>query len=109
MPKLTVLAARWVVEAGADGSSRWSRDEPQPRAQAIIFLCPKCYAANGGPVGTHSIIVPFKDRDVPDGFMPMMPRWAATGETFDTLTTKPSIAINGGCGWHGWITDGEAV
>lgn len=106
--RLTQLAARWVVQASDDGSFRKSRDDPQPAAFGVMFLCPKCFADNGGEVGTHSVIVPFADRGVPTGFMPTMPRWSATGETLETLTTKPSIAIQGGCGWHGWITDGDA-
>jgi len=37
------------------------------------------------------------------------PLWDRTGETFDTLTLSPSILRTKppGCGWHGWITDGE--
>jgi hypothetical protein len=38
--------------------------------------------------------------------------WQRTGETFDTLTLEPSIhrsVVYGGCGWHGFIRDGEVV
>lgn len=38
--------------------------------------------------------------------------WQRTGETFDTLTLTPSIhsvADKGGCGWHGFITNGEVT
>lgn len=38
--------------------------------------------------------------------------WERTGETFDTLTLSPSILRNrakGGCGWHGFIRNGEVI
>jgi hypothetical protein len=35
--------------------------------------------------------------------------WTRTGDTFDTLTLTPSIQRVGGCRWHGFITNGEAV
>ena len=31
--------------------------------------------------------------------------WARAGETFDTLTLRPSLLHQ--CGWHGYLTDGE--
>ncbi len=46
-----------------------------------------------------------------DGGPSIEPRgWQRTGDTFDTLTLHPSILrdkAKGGCGWHGWITNGE--
>lgn len=38
--------------------------------------------------------------------------WQRTGDTFDTLTLTPSILRNpdkGGCGWHGYVTNGEII
>jgi hypothetical protein len=38
--------------------------------------------------------------------------WQRTGETFETLTITPSILRKrerGGCGWHGFITNGEVT
>ena len=38
------------------------------------------------------------------------PTWQRTGDTFETLTLHPSILRSpqkGGCGWHGWVTNGE--
>jgi hypothetical protein len=34
--------------------------------------------------------------------------WDRTGDTFETLTLRPSILRTGGCPnkWHGFITDG---
>jgi hypothetical protein len=35
--------------------------------------------------------------------------WRRTGDTFDTLTLTPSILRIGGCGWHGFVTNGEVT
>lgn len=35
--------------------------------------------------------------------------WTRTGDTIDTLTLVPSVRRIGGCDWHGWIRNGEAV
>jgi hypothetical protein len=39
------------------------------------------------------------------------PTWQRTGDTFETLTLSPSILRTRpyGCGWHGFITDGEVT
>lgn len=40
------------------------------------------------------------------------PKWERTGDTFETLTLKPSILRTrdkGGCGWHGFVTNGEVT
>jgi hypothetical protein len=40
------------------------------------------------------------------------PTWQREGDTFETLSTQPSILRNpakGGCGWHGYITRGEIL
>lgn len=81
-------------------------------AQGVQFLCPKCFAKNGGHVGTHLILVPFRDRGVLDNQgmhdengNPV--RWAASGTSFKDLTIDPSIWIKSGCQWHGCIENGE--
>jgi hypothetical protein len=38
--------------------------------------------------------------------------WQRTGDTFETLTLTPSILrarARGGCGWHGFITNGAVT
>lgn len=81
-------------------------------AQGIWFLCPKCFLANGGAKGTHCCDVTFADR----GALPEQgshgdngepTRWTVSGSNYEDLTTLPSILIKGGCGWHGYITNGE--
>ena len=83
-------------------------------AQGIWLLCPKCFAANNGPVGTHTIDVTFAGRGASDsqgshGKDGKPTRWNPTGTDFKNLTTQPSILLEGGCAWHGFITNGEVM
>ena len=72
-------------------------------AQGVWFDCPKgC---------DHRCEVSFEDRAVQpsqgthkENGDPV--RWKASGDSFDTLTTTPSIQLICGCAWHGFITNG---
>lgn len=82
-------------------------------ADGIRFLCPKCFAANGGRVGTHSVVCWFEGK-VTDDVQPGPGRWNPTGSSFEDLSFVPgkksnSVALMGGCAWHGFITNGEAT
>ncbi len=79
-------------------------------AQSIMFLCPGCYARNGGAVGTHSILVSFEGAGVPPEY-DRNPRWVVSGTGLDDLTLSPSISLGRtpGCGWHGFIQHGRSV
>jgi hypothetical protein len=81
-------------------------------AHGVMFLCPKCYAANGGAEGTHCVFVWFRDRGVPAEETPGPGRWAVAGTGIDDLTLSPSINLENlghvGCGWHGFVINGEA-
>jgi len=35
--------------------------------------------------------------------------WHREGSTFETLTLRPSIQRVGGCGWHGFVTNGKVT
>lgn len=80
-------------------------------AHGIWFMCPLCYAKNGGRVGTHYCRIFFEGRDVPDteglnaAGQPV--RWRVSGSGLHDLSTQPSILLEGGCGWHGYITNGS--
>lgn len=85
-------------------------------AQGVCFLCPKCFAEKGGPVGTHSIICWSRSRGTPDDADPKPGRWKMDGTGIDDLTlnadppsTARSVQLNGGCNWHGHITNGEVT
>lgn len=77
-------------------------------AQGVLFLCPTCFVKNNGPVGTHTIICWFADRDVPPEVMPGIHRWKTSGGTVHDLTLDPSIDSGQGH-WHGWIKNGEVT
>ena len=76
-------------------------------AQGIRFLCPKCFRDNGGAVGTHGVNVAFKDRGVPHNAYTGLPRWNVSGSGYADLSITPSVLVVVGCGWHGYITNGE--
>lgn len=74
-------------------------------AQGIWFDCPRCR--------DHSIHVSFDGRGLKDyqgshNKAGKATRWATTGADFSTLSMTPSIQLEGGCNWHGYITNGEA-
>ncbi len=103
--KLTQLDGQLLKITGKGG---FRTDATMAEAQGVLFICPKCYATNKGKVGTHSIIIWFRDKGVPAEMEPK-PRWLATGTSIDDLTCSPSVALIGDCAWHGWIRNGDAT
>lgn len=102
--RLTDLNPCWM---GAGGDSVRNADgSPVPRRDGIgvLFDCP-CGAADS------QLYVPFANPL--DGGPQHGPQgWQRTGDTFETLTTTPSILRTGstcGCKWHGYITNGEVI
>lgn len=73
-------------------------------AQGIMFLCPYCFRENGGPKGTHVVLVWFEGRNVPVACQPKA-RWKASGTCLEDLTINPSIH-HPSC-WHGYVRDGQ--
>ena len=111
----------WEEVTGPRDHMPWAQSAVD--AQGVEFLCPKCFAAHAGPIGTHGVIVWFRGRGVPDDVEPgaarpvghekspkgrPAQRWDVSGTNFEDLTIKPSIALEG-CAWHGFITNGEAA
>jgi hypothetical protein len=96
---------RWV----APGS--WQYVEVMPEASGVMFLCPRCFATNSGPIGTHMIVIWFRDRGVPDDEFPKPGRWVPSGSGYADLSLSPSINLPGpgGCLWHGYVTGGSIV
>jgi hypothetical protein len=79
-------------------------------AQGVRFLCPKCWATNGGPVGTHSVLCWFLHRGVLDTEKPGPGRWEPHGTGLHDLTlcaASSSIALQAGCMWHGFVQNGS--
>jgi len=81
-------------------------------ADGVKFLCPKCYAEIGSRPGVHSVICWFTGR-VSDDVNPAPGRWNPQGTGLQDLTfVGPgacSVLLMGGCGWHGFVTNGDAT
>ena len=82
-------------------------------AQGVMFLCPKCFDANKGAIGTHRVVCWFANRNVPDDLNPKPGRWQPGGTGLDDLTfvgpAAASVGLMGGCRWHGFVRDGRAA
>jgi hypothetical protein len=100
--RLIDLNPNWVSYGG---SGVWDKDhQPIPfrNRVGLTFDCPcgcdsRCY-------------IGFLNPD--DGGPPVQePAWKREGEDFESLTLTPSIQRRdpGGCRWHGFITNGEAL
>lgn len=82
-------------------------------AQGVRFLCPRCFAQNGGRAGTHSIVCWSAARGVPANAGPSAGRWTLLGTGLSDLTLAGEnggtglINLGVGCGWHGTINNGE--
>jgi hypothetical protein len=79
----------------ADGSAM-----PVTEGVGVCFDCP-C----GNHADDHRCYVPFSN---PIGPGPHVngKGWQRTGDTFETLTLRPSVHRLG-CGWHGFISAGD--
>ena len=98
--RLTDLHAEFVAAGGAGISDADGRPVPPRSGIGVVFDCPcgcdsRCYIPFANPI---------------DGGPPREDGWLRTGSTIDGLTLRPSILRNpakGGCGWHGFVTEGE--
>lgn len=79
-------------------------------ADGVMFLCPKCFIANGGEVGTHSVLC--WSPGVPQTTDPKPGRWNLIGTGFGDLSLvagSSSVKLTQGCMWHGFVTNGEVT
>jgi hypothetical protein len=88
--------------------------ETAGEAQGISFLCPTCFKANNGPVGTHSIMCWSRSRGIPEDVTPGPGRWDLQGTSYEDLTlgadppnTLRSVKLDAGCHAHFLVTNGE--
>lgn len=77
-------------------------------AHGIWFDCPECWRKNGGPVGTHGVCIWFTGSPVPPHLglnnAGQTVRWTVAGGTgLNNLSLTPSILLQGGCNWHGFV------
>lgn len=79
-------------------------------ADGVEFLCPKCFAANAGPIGTHAVIC--WSPSVPQDTSPTPGRWEMKGAGIEDLTLvagSSSVLLKGGCAAHFFVRDGAIV
>lgn len=104
--KLTELEPRFLKR---DDDTHWRFAEAIDEADGVQFL-PKCFAANAGPRGTHSVLC-WRPR-VPQTTSPKPGRWEFQGTDLSSLTLvagSSSIALMGGCQAHFFIRNGEVI
>jgi len=79
-------------------------------ADGIMFVCPKCFTEKGERAGVHSVICWFTNRPrvLPER-NPKPGRWPASGTGYADLTLTSSVLLTSGCGWHGYVTNGEVT
>lgn len=114
--KLRDLDAKLIRYEQRDGHEYHIEVESIAQAQGVQFLCPACFRTNGGPIGTHAVICWSRSRGVPDAAQPGPGRWRLDGTGLKDLTLNAeqpggarSVQLNGGCSWHGFVTDGDAA
>jgi hypothetical protein len=117
--KLTELKPQFLRYAPAieDGKERiiYRNVDSIDEAQGVIFLCPKCFATNGGPRGTHAIICWSSSRGIPDDVDPKPGRWKLEGTGYADLTLgcepgkSNSVLLTSGCAWHGFVIQGDVT
>lgn len=115
--RLAELEAEFLLRLSEGRHWRGGPDVTIHNAHGIAFLCPACYQANGGPVGTHMVICWFRGRGVPDDATPGPGRWTPSGTGIDDLTFVPGdppmpvsvdLSRASGCRWHGHVRNGRA-
>jgi hypothetical protein len=110
MPRLLELEAKFMRKCATGG---YEATPDIAHAQGLMYLCPRCFVANGGPVGTHSVLNWFAHRGVPADEKPLPGRWNPSGNSIDDLTYvgpgSTSVLLTSGCEWHGFIRNGEAT
>jgi hypothetical protein len=108
--KLTELNPHF-LKRGQDESGHeiWRTDVGITEADGVEFLCPKCFVANSGSVGTHAVIC--WNPSVSQTVQPTPGRWDLVGTGFDDLSLvagSSSILLQGeGCQAHFFIRNGE--
>jgi len=88
--------------------THFRRVETLAEADGVQFLCPKCYAANSGPVGTHGVIC--WSPGVPQTTHPVPGRWRMEGTDLDDLTLvagSSSVLLTSGCAAHFFVRGGR--
>ena len=109
--KLIDLEPEFTTIAAENGKLVRRLDETDINvADGIMFLCPKCFQQNSGPVGTHMVLC-WRPR-VSQEITPGPGRWEFEGTGFNDLTLvagSSSVLLQGGCQAHFFIRNGEII
>lgn len=107
MPTLSTLEAVLFRYGRVDNEDCFEHVKDLASADGIRFLCPKSFAQNNGPVGTHFIQVYFTGSSVPaylgKNKSGQTVRWTKSSGSLADLSLSPSIQEESDCGWHGWV------
>lgn len=111
--RLLNLDAHFLGEYGPEG---YRKVDTLAEAQGVMFQCPKCSdgkeRGDGFMVGVHYVICWFRDK-VPATATPGPGRWNPSGVGLDDLTFvgpgATSVLLTSGCGWHGFVQNGDAT
>ncbi len=131
--KLIELDAHFVGHyTDRDAQRSYRRVRTLRQAQGVMFQCPKCAEGKvhvasragrrGFARGAHYVICWFRNPrewpPVPDTAEPGPGRWwveaSSTGLADLTFghgepSLPKSVLLTGGCGWHGFVTNGDAA
>lgn len=114
--KLVDLEAEFVRWERRDGHVYHVHVDTLAEAMGVEFLCPKCFAAFGGPRGVHHVLCWSRSRGTPDIATPGPGRWRMDGTGLADLTLNAevpggarSVQLTGGCDWHGFLNSGDAT
>jgi hypothetical protein len=101
--RLVDLNPTWYGAGGEGISNADGTPVPERRGVGIIFDCP-CGCGELCAIPFANALDGGPQYDQRQG-------WQREGDTFETLTLRPSILRTKppGCGWHGWITNGEVT
>ena len=94
----------------------WWPAERIEDAAGVMFLCPVCFAANGGPRGTHGVIC--WSPSVSQEHDPKPGRWAMEGTGLHDLSLGPKepggafsvqLTTPMGCRAHFYVSSGRVA
>ncbi len=81
-------------------------------ANGLFLLCPKCWLAEGeSSLGVHHVLLWTPEVPLGQGWSGPG-RWEFLGSSLEDLTLRAgssSVLLQGGCGAHFFITEGEVL
>jgi hypothetical protein len=99
--KLTELNPKFLDSGGEGVTNADGSPAPERRGVALAIDCP-CGCG-------RQLCVPFKNPFDGGPSIYGDRGWTREGDTFDNLTLSPSIQRMDGCGWHGFVRNGETI